>query len=49
MKFLYVLRIHPSMFPIENCVCSCYTFATGPFKRNPIHYGEWAILIGSEF
>ncbi len=39
-----VNRCHPSMFPIENCICSCYTFATGPFKRNPIHYGQWAIF-----
>jgi hypothetical protein len=49
MKFLYVLKIHSSMFSIENRICSCYTFATGPFKKKSIHYGQWAILIGSEF
>ncbi len=37
------------MFPIEDGICSCYAFATGPFKRNPIHYGQWALFIGSEF
>ncbi len=23
-KFLYVLKIHSSIFPIENRICSCY-------------------------
>ncbi len=48
-KLTHVNMFHPSMFPIENGICSCYTFSTGPYKRNPIHYGQWAILIGSEF
>ncbi len=48
-KFLYVLKKKFSTFRIENRICSCYTFATGPIKRNPIHYGQWAILIRSEF
>ncbi len=35
-KLTHVNMYHPSMFPIENGICSCYTFSTGPFKRNPI-------------
>ncbi len=48
-KLTHVNMCHPSMFPIKNRICSCYTFATGPFKINPIHYSQWAIFIGSEF
>jgi hypothetical protein len=29
----------------KNSICWCYTFATGSFKRNPIHYGQWTIFI----
>jgi hypothetical protein len=25
-------------FNTENRICSYYTFATGPFKTNPIHF-----------
>jgi hypothetical protein len=48
-KLTHVNMCHPSMFSIENRICSCYTFSTGPFKRNPIHYGQWVIFIQSEF
>ncbi len=36
----HVNMCHPSMFPIEIGICSCYTFSTGPFQRNPIHDGH---------
>ncbi len=48
-KLTHVNRCHPSMFPNENVICSCYTFSIGPFKRNPIHDGRWAIFIQREF
>ncbi len=25
-EFVYVIKIHPSMFSTENGTCSCYTF-----------------------
>ncbi len=44
-KLTHVNMCHPRMFPIENGICSCYTFSSGPFKKNPIHYGQWPICI----
>ncbi len=33
-----VKSCYPNMNPIENHIRRCYTFSTGSFKRNPVHY-----------
>jgi hypothetical protein len=48
-KLILVMLIYLNTENSENSMCRCYTFDTGSFKRNPIHYGELTIFIGSEF
>jgi hypothetical protein len=49
-KLTHVNMCHPSMFPIENDICSCYTFSKCPLKKkkkkkyNTIQYGHGRYL-----
>ncbi len=45
-KGIFVMLIYLNT---EYSICRYYTFATGPFKRNPIHFGQLVTFIRSEF
>jgi hypothetical protein len=48
-KCILVMLIYFNTENSENSICRCYTFATGSFKINLIHCGQWAIFIELNF